>query len=178
MSRLTTIATVALAALAGLMLAQPAAADQWKWRDSSGRIIYSDRPPPASVPDKAILQHPRGLTAQPVPPSPSGPSLVPGVPAVVALPASGPKTGEPELEAKLRKEAEAKAAAKKADDAKVAAARAENCTRARNQLKTLDDGVRIARVNDKGEREILDDKGRAQEQARMQGIVASDCAAK
>jgi hypothetical protein len=168
----------ALVALAGLALTLPAAADQWKWRDASGRIVYSDRPPPPGIPDKAILQHPRGLLTQPVPPSPSGPSLVPGPVAVVGAPASaasGPKRTEPELEAKRRKEAEAKAAEQKASEAKVAAAKADNCSRARSQLKTLDDGVRIARTNANGEREILDDKGRADEQARMRSIMASDC---
>ncbi|MFG5410725.1 hypothetical protein ABXN37_24710 [Piscinibacter sakaiensis] len=40
----------------------------------------------------------------------------------------------------------------------------------------LDDGVRIARTNEKGEREILDDKARAAEQARLRAVVAADCA--
>ena len=107
-------AAAALLALAGLSSALPAAAAEWKWRDAAGRIVYSDRPPPASVPDKAILQRPRGLTAEPVPPSPTGPSLVPGqvavVPSAAAPGASAPKGAEPELEAKRRKELEAKAA--------------------------------------------------------------------
>ena len=178
MSRL---AAVALAALAGLTLSLPSSAIEWKWRDASGRIVYSDRPPPASIPDKAILSSPRGLSSkQAVPPSPSGPSLVPGPVALVGLPASvaasGPRTIEPELEAKRRKEAEAKAAEKKAEEAKVAATKAENCSRARSQMKTLDEGGRIARTNAKGEREYLDDKGRADEQKRMRDIMAIDCA--
>ena len=177
MSRL---AAIALAALAGLTLTLPASAVEWKWRDASGRIVYSDRPPPASIPDKSILKSPRGLSSQQaVPPSPTGPSLVPGPVAVVGTPASaaasGPKTVEPELEAKRRKEAEAKAAEKKAEEAKVAAAKADNCNRARGQLKALDDGGRIARTNAKGEREFLDDKGRAEEQKRMRDIMSSDC---
>lgn len=174
-------AAAALLALAGLSSALPAAAVEWKWRDAAGRIVYSDRPPPASVPDKAILKRPRGLTAAPVPPSPTGPSLVPGQVAVVPSPAasgaSAPKAGEPELEAKRRKEAETKAAQQKAEEGKVAAARAENCSRARDQLKQLDDGMRIARTNAKGEREILDDKARAAEAARVRAIMASDCKA-
>lgn len=170
-------AAAALLALAGLSCAMPAAAAEWKWRDSAGRIVYSDRPPPASVPDRAILKSPKGLSAQPVPPSPVSPSLVPGpaatVPAVAA--ASGPTTVEPALEAKRRQEAEAKAAQQKAEEAKVAAARADNCNRARGTLKQLQDGMRIARTNDKGEREIMDDKAREAEAARARAIMASDC---
>jgi hypothetical protein len=33
----------------------------------------------------------------------------------------------------------------------------------------------MARTNDKGEREILDDKARAEEAQRARKIVASDC---
>ena len=53
--------------------------------------------------------------------------------------------------------------------------RAENCARARSYQKSLDSGMRIARTNDKGEREILDDAARAQEQQRTREIIASDC---
>jgi hypothetical protein len=177
MSRL---AAVALAALAGLALAQPAAA-QWKWRDAGGRVVYSDRPPPSNVPDSAILQRPRGMTPQAVPPSPSGPSLVPGPVAVIgggaaaAGSASAAKGVDPELEARRRKEAEAKENERKEAEAKVAAAKAANCLQAQTQLKTLQDGVRIGRTNAKGEREILDDKGRAEEEKRVRAIIASDC---
>ncbi len=174
-------AAAALVLLAGMTLGTHADAVEWKWRDANGRIIYSDRPPPANVPDKAILKRPKGLSGTAaVPPSPSGPSLVPGPEAVVKLPAaaasaSGPKLVEPELEAKRRKDAEAKAAAVKADEARMAAAQAENCKRARGQLKLIEDGGRLSRTNDKGEREILDDKARDEEMARARKAIAADC---
>ena len=85
------------------------------------------------------------------------------------------KTVEPELEAKRRKVEEEKAAKDKAEDQRIAAAKTDNCTRARAQMRTLDDGIRIARTNAKGEREILDDKGRADERQRTMDIMASDC---
>jgi hypothetical protein len=85
------------------------------------------------------------------------------------------RASDPELEAR-RKQAEQEAAAKKkAEDDKVAAARAENCKRAQAQMRTLDSGIRIARVNDKGEREILDDDARAAETKRTQGVIAAEC---
>ena len=58
---------------------------------------------------------------------------------------------------------------------KDAASRAENCARARNHLAALNDGLRLTRTNEKGEREVLDDKGRAEEMQRARAIVASDC---
>ncbi|GAP38331.1 DUF4124 domain-containing protein [Piscinibacter sakaiensis] len=180
-------AALLLVALSGAALLMPAEAAQWKWREANGRIVYSDRPPPVSIPDKAILQRPRGMTSQPVPPSPTGPSLVPGTPAVIGMPvgaaasaaagaASAPAGTDPALEAKRRQELQAQQAASAAAASKLAAARTENCSRARGQLKVLDDGVRIARTNEKGEREILDDKARAAEQARLRAVVAADCA--
>jgi hypothetical protein len=37
--------------------------------------------------------------------------------------------------------------------------------------------VRVARMNDKGEREYMDDAARAAETKRLEGIIASDCKA-
>jgi hypothetical protein len=39
----------------------------------------------------------------------------------------------------------------------------------------IDSGVRIARTNAKGEREILDDAARAVEAKRHEGVIARDC---
>ncbi|RYF47628.1 MAG: DUF4124 domain-containing protein, partial [Comamonadaceae bacterium] len=58
---------------------------------------------------------------------------------------------------------------------KVAQAKAENCTRERQSKATYDSGIRVARLNDKGEREIIDDKARAEEQQRLQTVISADC---
>lgn len=160
--------TALLALVVGATLAFPAAA-QWKWRDSSGRVQYSDTPPPPNVPDKDILQRPNATT-----PARSGIA-----PTAAATPASGASApaGEPELEAKRKKAEQDAAEKKKADDAKMAAVRAENCARAKEQMRSLDSGMRIARTNEKGEREFLDDKARAQEAQRTRDALASECSA-
>jgi Domain of unknown function (DUF4124) len=160
-----------IAAVLGAVLALPAEA-QWKWRDKSGRVQYSDLPPPASVAEQDVLQRPGGAQRRG--------AVVAPPPAAPASAASGvltlaPKTVEPELEGKRRKVEAEKAAKGKAEDQRIAAARAENCSRAKGQLRTLDDGIRIARTNAQGEREILDDKGRAEERQRTMDILASDC---
>jgi hypothetical protein len=54
---------VALAALIGLAVTLPAAA-QWKWRDQRGQTQYSDLPPPPGVPESDILQRPAATGAR------------------------------------------------------------------------------------------------------------------
>lgn len=156
-----------VAALVGLTLALPASA-QWKWRDPHGQTQYSDLPPPPGVPEKDILQRPAAARrAAALPAAPAS--------AASAAPLAATRASDPALEAK-RKQAEQEAAAKKkAEEDKIAAARAENCARARAQMRTLDSGIRIARVNDKGEREIIDDAARAAEVKRTQALIASEC---
>jgi Domain of unknown function (DUF4124) len=173
---------IALFAVLGALLAMPAEA-QWKWRDKSGRVQYSDLPPPATVSEQEILQRPTGAQRQAAPvarPAAVAGSAPSAAPSAAASAASGvatlaPKTVEPELEAKRRKVDEEKAAKDKVEEQRMAAARADNCVRAKAQLRTLDDGIRIARTNPNGEREILDDKGRAEERKRTSDIMASDC---
>jgi hypothetical protein len=152
---------------------------QWKWRDgrASGRATCHK-----SIPDQDILSRPAiakraALSASQA--AAASAAMMAGSAPIGALAAASsafaPKTVEPELEAK-RKKAEADQAAKvKADEAKVAAARAENCDRAKSQMRSLDSGVRIGRVNAKGEREVLDDKERVDETKRTRDIIAADC---
>lgn len=145
----------------------PAAA-QWKWRDQNGRVQYSDLPPPSGVADKDILQRPN-LPAAPRAPA----TAASAVPAAAPVPAK--KSEEPELEARRKKAEQEEAAKKKAEDARIAAARAENCKRAQAHLRSLDSGMRVARVNENGEREILDDAQRAAEAKRAREVAASQC---
>jgi len=154
-----------LSALLGAAIALPAAA-QWKWRDKGGQIQYSDLPPPQGVSDQDILQRPTSAQRRT--------AAAAAVAPVPASAASAPRV-EPELEAKRRKADEEKAAKAKAEEEKIAATRADNCTRAKGYARQLDDGMRIARTNAKGEREYLDDKQRASEAQRAREIIASDC---
>jgi hypothetical protein len=57
----------------------------------------------------------------------------------------------------------------------MAAAKADNCARAKFSKATVDSGLRLSRVNSKGEREIMDDAARAAEAKRLQEIIAADC---
>ena len=161
---------VMASALGAGLLALPAAA-QWKWRDKSGIVQYSDTPPPLGIPAQDVLQRP----------SPTQRTFV--APPAAASAASATtlalKGADPELEARRRKQEQEKTEKGKADERvqaeKVAAAQAENCTRARSHMRTLEEGLRMVRTNPNGEREVLDDKGRAEEKARAREIIASDC---
>lgn len=162
LSRLCLLGLLALAATAA------SAQSIWKWRDRDGHVMVSDRPPGAEIPDRDILQRP--CVAHVPPASSDGASL----------PASAASTGmDRDLEARKNKLVQAQAAAKeaKANAAKdrLAAEKAQNCQRARNQLQMLQSGVRMARANDKGEREFLDDKARADEIARTQQLISANC---
>jgi hypothetical protein len=142
---------------------------QWQWVDKSGRRVFSDQAPPPDIPAKSILKAPAGRMPAPDPAP---------VAAAAAQAASGPRiTGRDEqLEARKKQAEAAEAEKKKAQERELAAAKSDNCKRAREAKATLDSGIRLARLNDKGEREILDDAQRAGEGQRLQAIISSDCA--
>jgi Domain of unknown function (DUF4124) len=165
------LSSLALMAIC-LFAALPAQA-QWAWRDANGRITASDRPPPREVADKDIVSRPktdkRRADAAPAAPAASAP-------AVTAAASEPGKTAlDREVEARKSKAEQEQAAKKKAEETKLAGQRAENCQRARQQVAALDSGQRIARVSASGEREILDDNGRAAEARKAREIIASDC---
>jgi hypothetical protein len=168
---------VLLLACLALGLAAPAAA-QWKWRDKNGQMHISDLPPPHEVQDKDILQRPAAARKALVV-SQAASDAASAVPAAAtSAGASAPAADNrlaAEAEARRAKAQQEEQARRKAVEDANAATRADNCQRARRMLATLDSGQRIARSNDKGEREVLDDKGRAEESARARAIVASDC---
>lgn len=149
-------ARAALAPLAALialaLIATPAAAQIYKYKDASGRMVVSDKPPPGKAPRKpAPLDEPSAETPPPAPVAQEG------------KPASDPK-----LEAK-RKEQEARQKAE-ADEKQRAYEKQmkEFCSEAKRHLAALESGQRVARYNQStGEREFLEDDQRSEEIARV-----------
>jgi hypothetical protein len=162
------LALIALACSAPLL-----AAAQWQWVDSSGRKVFSDQPPPADVPPSRILKQP-GVRSPVAAPAEAVPEATASAkPAAAPVPKVSGK--ESELEAK-KKQAEAAESAKvKEQEAKLAALRTENCSRAKASKLGFDSGMRIARTNAQGEREVLDDKQREIESKRVQEVIDRDC---
>ena len=152
-----------------LALVCGAAQAQWKWRDKDGAITVSDRPPPREVADKDILTRPTAPRVA-VSGAPSAASAASG-----AAPLAGKSALDKEVEARRKAGEQEQAAKAKAEEAKVAAQKAENCQRARAQASTLESGIRLTRVNEKGEREVLDDSAREREMRVAREAIASDC---
>jgi len=147
----------------------------WKWRDASGQLHISDKAPPPGTPAKDILAAPPGG----VMPPPA--ALVPKPASAAEGPAPGASAAESALDKKKKAVDQAKADSEKAERAKLeasnAAIRKDNCARAHSALQTLQNGGRMARTNDKGEREYLDDAARANETRRAQDAIAQNCGA-
>lgn len=154
-----------------LLAASVPALAQYQWIDKDGRRVFSDRAPPAEVPARNILAQPRGASV-PVAAAATAPASATPQAAAASAPATGTDKA---LEEKKKQNEAAEAARKKADEERAAASRAENCKRAMSAKATLESGMRMARVNDKGEREVLDDAQRAAELKRVNAIIASDC---
>jgi len=130
---------------------------QYSWIDDTGRKVFSDRPPPPGIAPKKILSE------RPVP--------------VAAAPAPAPAaSGQDRALEEKKKAADAAAAAEQqAEEQKLAARRAGNCQRAKTALAGLQSGMRIAQIDEQGERSYMTDEQRAAEIQRTQNIVASDC---
>lgn len=164
--------------LVGLAGVLPLAAHaQWQWIDNAGKKVFSDQAPPPEIPEKNILKRNGAAMAPRVTlQAPPQATDTPAAPANGAKLAAVKPTGvDKDLEEKAKKAEEAEKAKQAAEAKKVAEAKADNCTRARQGKATFDSGIRVARLNAQGEREIMDDKGRAEEQKRLQTVIASDC---
>lgn len=149
------------------------ASAQWQWTDKDGRKVFSDRAPPSDVPEKNILKRPAGsvAAARAVPPA-----ATPEAAAAPATPAAAAGSGVDKALMEKKKQAEAAEAAKrKAEEERTASLMAENCNRARQAKVAFDSGARINRVNERGEREIMDEAAMAAESQRLQGIMNENC---
>jgi len=164
------LALVLAAALPALCSAQ------WRWIDKSGQTVFSDQPPPPDVPAGKIIRQPgaKSRTAQEAA-APAEPASRTAAPLRIAASAAKPGAKDKELQEKKKKAEAAEEEKKKAQEEEDARLRADNCTRAKRSKASFDSGVRITRMNDKGEREVLDDAQRASEVKRLEAVIARDC---
>ena len=156
--------------LAGCTLVSlDASAQLYQWRDSNGRSVYSDSPPPPGTPAGNILKSPKPREA-----AASAPAEVPKAAGDAKAPAAPAQKSIADREAEYKKR-QADTAEKAQKDEQAANAekqRAERCTLMRRQLATLESGQRVSRQNDKGERVFLEDADRAQEAQRYKKDMA------
>jgi hypothetical protein len=162
----------------GCVCALPLSASaQWQWIDKNGKKVFSDQAPPPDVPEKNILR--RAGSPPPARANPD-PAATDAAAAGAAPPKARESAGKPtgvdkDLEEKTKKAEAEEKARQAAEAAKIAKAKADNCALARQGKATIDSGMRIAKVNAQGEREIMDDTARAAEQKRLQTVIDSDC---
>lgn len=156
-----------------LMLLAHVAHAQYSWIDDKGTRVFSDRPPPPGTPASRILKAPRQ----------AGPALVPldgnpGAAAAPALPTAAataapkpPSLAEQDAAFRQRQAKREEDARKAQEEAQKKQDNAERCTAARQESLQLASGMRIAQVNDKGERYFISDEDRKRRQEAAQRVL-------
>lgn len=141
-------------------------AQTYKWVDKNGHVEYGDRPPAGAK------VTPLGNVAPP----PAAPTPAASATDNAKNAKKGPLTpAQQELEFRRRMKAAQDAAAKADRERRAAEEKKENCENARQTLRTLQSGQRIARLDSKGERYFISDEQRAQDTARARAAVSQWC---
>lgn len=169
--------TLLLAAVSAAALAVPLSGQaQWAWRDAAGKMVYSDQPPPKSVPARDVVRQPAAAPARRQSP-PAEPTADAADAKAAAAPARAPAptVADREIESRRRQQLLAEAEKKAADEEAQRALAAKNCERLNAYLRALEGGHRIGRVNAAGEKEILGDAERSAEMQRTRGQIEQDC---
>ncbi|MBP6638459.1 MAG: DUF4124 domain-containing protein [Sulfuritalea sp.] len=145
-------------AIVSTAAAVSAHAQSYQWRDSSGRLVISDRPPPAGVRDARPLN--------PAPPAASS-----------ATESTAPRTtAEQNMEFRKRQQEARETADKQVKDAAAAAQKREVCERARNQLATLESGNhRLVVPDGKGGEVFVEGEVKETEMERTRKMIAESC---
>ena len=135
-----------------------------KWVDSDGHTHYSDQPPPPG--EKAARLH-----------SISGDEGIEGASGVpVASAPAAPKTiAEREADLKKAQKAQKEAADKAARQHAAEDAKKANCVTSQQNLRTLQEGMRMVEVDAKGERSIVSDEQRQKSIAKTQQDISTFC---
>ncbi len=124
----------------------------YKWVDENGKVIYSDTPPPPTARESKSI-------AAPARADPS---------ALKAL-------DERRQRLQKAREADAQQAKKEAEEASRAAEAQVNCAQWRGELTALDRGTLGARIDEKGDRVVLDEKQLSRRRADLQRWIADTC---
>ena len=151
-------------------------AEIYKWKDKDGTVRYTDTPPPSNIKQESIGG--KKLT------KPTG--QAPLAPVVNIDAAAGKDEmkgkvphqnieGPDEIAAKLRqKNAETEKNNKKENEAQ-AKLKEENCKASKANLASYQQGGRVYKMNEKGEREYLDDAGLKAGAEKAQKEVSEYC---
>ncbi|SDC02434.1 protein of unknown function [Cupriavidus sp. YR651] len=182
----------ALYLLVAAAVAVPGTAfSQWQWKDSTGRMVYSDVPPPPSVPDRAVIMAPgrapgayRPVEADAAAKGDSikaegQPDARPEAPR--ARPASArvkDKTdapADPDQAFRERREARLKADLEAATKEREQLARQTRCQELSNYATGLREGMRVSKAGADGAAHRLSGEEREAELAKMNDSISQHC---
>ncbi len=136
----------------GCLVFAGSAAAQYRWVDKDGRVQYGDTPP-------------TGASASAVRPLPAG----------AASDKAPLSHAEKEAEFRKRRLEAEKDREKQTQAESEARDKAENCARAKENVRTLEAGGRVTRLDEKGERYFLDEAQIGQEVARARQAAQQWC---
>ena len=160
-----------------------ASAEVYKWKDKQGATRYSDTPPPSNVKLESIdgKRVFKAKTSNQAPLSPVGSTNASAAKDDMKVKVTNPNGASPNAEsteetaAKLRqKNAEIEKNNKKDKEAQ-AKLNEENCKAAKSNLASYSQGGRIYKMNEKGEREYMDDAGLKAGAEKAQKEVTEYC---
>jgi hypothetical protein len=174
-----------------LMLASTiASAEVYKWKDKSGRIQYSDTPPLSNIP-YTTLSGRKPAVKPPIEDAPveevadfsettNGAEQAPKPSPAVPPPPSkeDPNPSQHKVSDDLKEKAAKDEEAKRQQEERLAAeskAKEQACRSARSRLAQFEQGGRIYRVNEQGEREYVGDKEIAVELENAKSDVEENC---
>lgn len=152
-----TACTLAFCLVASLQFSM-ASAQVYQWKDSTGRTVISDSPPPTTSKSSRTV------------------SSAPATDSAAVAVGSAPKTtAEKDLDFKKRQQEAKQKAEREAKEQLAAADRKDNCERAKQHLATLESGERLVTRDESGERRFLDDAQRQQEIERTRRVMTETC---
>lgn len=150
---------------------------QWQWIDEHGRNTYSDRPPPAHIPEKNVIKAPaltRDARVNNLPKAdPPAVAENPSDAQAAEPPAPSPEALKQQKEEAIRQAAEEKQ--QKEEQAKFLQQRQDNCNRAQTTLLTLQSDVPLAQIGPDGQQSTMSKMQREQDTRRVRDIIARDC---
>lgn len=130
-----------------------AQAEVYKWKDKDGSIRYTDTPPPSNIKQEAIgsKKGSKATGKEPLAPVASG------QPASAKEAAKVPMSKEDRAAKQKQSNAEAEKRNKQENEAE-AKRKEANCKAAKANYETYKQGGRVYKMNEKREREYMDDK--------------------
>jgi uncharacterized protein DUF4124 len=164
--------------LIALVFPMTASAQIYKWKDKNGVMRYSDTPPPADINVETIGKSAKDVYAKPRTTDATeaqGSVKNSEVGAVVPIKIKN-QTVEPEFDVKQEQAKKAEfERQKKLEQEKQAKIDTENCSAAKSNYQTFMQGGRVFKINEKGEREFMDNKDIEAGKAKAQAEINQYC---